>query len=112
MPSVTSYWFMKAVDCIGDPEKVRQTEKESVAELFYSIVEKDYYKKINLKEKLLSIEENIPADSEYRVSWEKEVEFLSSDINAIKKWLESNIHLREQNQKHYLASELLRMFKK
>lgn len=112
MPNVTSYWLMKAVNCIEDPEKTTQTEKESVAEFFYEIIEKDYYKKINLKEKLLSIEGNIPTDSEYRKSWEKEVEFLSTDINAIKKWLESHIHLKEQYQRHYLASELLRMFKK
>lgn len=107
MPNVTSYWLMKAVDCIGNPENSRQ-----IAELFYSMIEKDYYKKINLKEKLLSIEENIPVDSEYRTSWEREVEFISIDINAMKKWLETHIHLREQNEKHYLASELIRMFKK
>jgi len=112
MVNINSYWLMKAVNCIVNPELVEDYKKETITELFYSMIEKDYYKKINLMQKLLDIEKHVPIDSEYRKSWEKEVEYLSIDIQAIKKWLENHIHLKEKNEKHYSTNELLRMFKK
>lgn len=107
MPKITSYWLMKAVDCIENPNIEIRTQTQ---ELFYHLIEEDLIKKIKLMQKLLDIKSQV-LKTEFKTSWEKEVEFLEIDIQAIRKWLKENEKFCEKKERHYLASELLRMFK-